>query len=133
MREFLVRKALASLGRDREAIGWYAGRGWSFFSPSGYFWRRRIWRKAKVNERLGEPERAGYHYGRFIARWENADSIQQPLVRDVRRGWLERRGSREAEGRIVTTPYLRSTRHDSVSFFMSNVWIALLTTPRGAI
>ena len=91
-------QALASLGRDREALGWYAGLGWSIAPAEWVFLAQTNLAQGELYERLGEPERARYHYGRFIARWENADSIQQPLVRDVRRRLARLEGVREAEG-----------------------------------
>jgi len=73
-------EALFRLGRDQEALGWY-----------GTFWLQIEFallapvqlRKGEIYERQGDAREAVAHYRRFLARWAEADSLNQPLVRDV--------------------------------------------------
>ena len=76
-------EALASLGREREALGWYAPLPW--YDPTFPCLAWNSFRQGELRERLGEPAIAADHYRRFVARWGNADSVHQPLVRDVRK------------------------------------------------
>lgn len=84
-------EALASLGRSREALGWYAPLPW--IDPTFPCLAWSSFRQGELHERLGEPAVAAGHYSRFVARWSDADSVHQPLVRDVRER-LERLGGK---------------------------------------
>jgi tetratricopeptide (TPR) repeat protein len=72
--------ALFHLGRDQEALEWY-----------GTFWLQIEFallapvqlREGEIYEREGDARAAVAHYRRFLARWGEADSLYQPLVRDV--------------------------------------------------
>ena len=81
----LLRAAgLASTGRHREALGWYAAIGHRLDAPEWVFLAGTSLRQGELYEHLNEPAKAVYHYRRFVARWEHADSVHQRLVTDVR-------------------------------------------------
>jgi hypothetical protein len=42
-------------------------------------------RQAEIHERLGNPEEAARHYGRFVGLWRDGDSEFQPLVDTARK------------------------------------------------
>lgn len=73
-------EALFHLGRDQEALRWY-----------GTFWLHTEFallapiqlREGEIYERQGDAREAVAHYRRFLARWDEADSLYQPLVRNV--------------------------------------------------
>jgi DNA-binding SARP family transcriptional activator/TolB-like protein len=78
---FLMAELLKVLGRNEEALDWYLS------YPAGY---DQPWaapahlRAAQIYQRLGNRERAIFHYTRFIRLWENADPEFQPLVTQAR-------------------------------------------------
>ncbi|MBA4160043.1 MAG: hypothetical protein H0X65_21640 [Gemmatimonadetes bacterium] len=81
---YLRAELLAALGREEEALRWYA----SFPAPSAYdvyYLAPSHLRRAEIHERRGEREQAAEHYRRFVELWGNADPELQPLVREARR------------------------------------------------
>jgi hypothetical protein len=70
-------------GRDREAIGWFAGIGWARDAPEVVFLAHANRRLGEIYERLGDVDRAVYSHGRFVARWRNADVAHQSEVAAV--------------------------------------------------
>ncbi len=81
---YLRAELLAALGREEEALRWYA----SFPAPSAYdvyYLAPSHLRRAEIHERRGERQRAAEHYRRFVELWGNADPELQPLVREARR------------------------------------------------
>ena len=76
-------EALAATGRNREALGWFAALPW--LEPAFVLLAWTNLRQGEQSERLNEPLRAIYHYGRFVARWKHADSVHQPLVENITR------------------------------------------------
>lgn len=74
---------LRELGRDEEALRWYA----SFPDPSVYdlmFLAPAQLRRAEIHDRRGERPQAAEHYRRFLELWQDADPELQPLVTQAR-------------------------------------------------
>lgn len=83
---FLLADVLVALGRDEEALPWYA----SFRSYYDLVYMAPAhFRQAEIYERMGNAERARFHYGRFIDLWKDCDPELRPLV-DRARQALER-------------------------------------------
>ncbi|HKG92306.1 MAG TPA: BTAD domain-containing putative transcriptional regulator [Gemmatimonadaceae bacterium] len=80
---FLRAEALREAGREREALGWYAGFGEHAVHDLPYLGPSLL-RRAELHERLGEPERAAEHYERFAALWRDCDPELRPLVERAR-------------------------------------------------
>jgi tetratricopeptide (TPR) repeat protein len=79
---FLRAEALRQLGRHDEALGWYGTLGEKYGTEFAY--RPVVFlRQAEIYERRGDRKRALEGYRRFLARWQDADTEYQPLVRDV--------------------------------------------------
>jgi len=79
---FLRAEALRQLGRHDEALGWYGTFGEKYGTEFAY--RPVVFlRQAEIYERRGDRKRALEGYRRFLARWQDADTEYQPLVRDV--------------------------------------------------
>ncbi|MDB4948942.1 MAG: putative serine/threonine protein kinase, partial [Gemmatimonadetes bacterium] len=70
---------LRALGRDREALGWYAtvdedlGASIAWQAPSHLA-------RAELCERLGDRRGAALHYARFVRLWAGADPESRPAV-----------------------------------------------------
>jgi len=76
---FLHAELLHAVGRDEEALRWYA----SFPEPSGYditYLAPAYLRRAEIEVRLGRREQARAHYRRFLRLWEGCDPGVRPLV-----------------------------------------------------
>jgi DNA-binding SARP family transcriptional activator/TolB-like protein len=82
---------LRALGRDDEALAWYAtvdedlGAGIAWLAPS-YLAR------AEIYDRRGDRAHAAWHYARFVDLWRNADPVSQPSVRQARERLAALRG-----------------------------------------
>jgi tetratricopeptide (TPR) repeat protein len=68
---YLRAEVLEALGRDEEAINWYASLGLmpaevSYLAPAHL-------RRAEILERLGRPEEATFHYKRFVDLWRDCE------------------------------------------------------------
>jgi tetratricopeptide (TPR) repeat protein len=74
-------ESLYRLGRFQEALGWY----WFgvLSHPECVFQSPAYLRSGEIYEKLGDRANALEYYGRFVARWRDADERYQPLVRDV--------------------------------------------------
>jgi tetratricopeptide (TPR) repeat protein len=79
---FIRAEALAALGREEEALGWYEGLPW--IDPAFVLTAWTSLRRGEIHERRGEQARAAHYYGRFTARWAHADARHQPLVKEIR-------------------------------------------------
>jgi tetratricopeptide (TPR) repeat protein len=75
---------LRELGRDEEALRWYATQGQTIVPDLIYLAPAEL-RQAQIYEQRGDRGRAASHYRRFIELWGNADPAMQPLVNDARR------------------------------------------------
>ena len=76
---FLRAELLHELGRDEEALRWYATQGQSFVPDMIYLAPAEL-RQAEIRERQGDLPRARAHYRRFIELWGACDPELQPLV-----------------------------------------------------
>lgn len=81
---FLRAELLRELGRNDEALGWYATQGQTIVPGLIYLAPAEL-RQAQICERLGDRARAARHYRRFIELWHDADAELQPVVADARR------------------------------------------------
>ncbi len=87
---FMMAELLHEAGRDSLALGWYASfpAGFDFpWVPMAHL------RQGQIYERLGNRERARFHYGRAAAIWRDADQDVQPLLALARQGLERVRGS----------------------------------------
>ena len=76
-------ESLIRLGRDQEAYGWLAGFG--ALHGTEYTYLAHVYLLlGQIHERRGERDRAMHFYGRFLARWAEADGPLQPLVDSVK-------------------------------------------------
>jgi DNA-binding SARP family transcriptional activator/tetratricopeptide (TPR) repeat protein len=80
---FLRAEVLQRLGRDDEALQWYASLGATSYQETIYLAPAHL-RRAQIHERRGELERAREHYRRFVDLWNDADSELQPEVNRAR-------------------------------------------------
>lgn len=81
---YLKAVALAALGRQAEALTWfrYGLRG----SPQEYLYLGPVHvQLGELFERMGQPDSAAAHNGRFLDLWSHADSAALPLLETVRR------------------------------------------------
>jgi tetratricopeptide (TPR) repeat protein len=81
----LLRAAtLEKLGREDEALGWYAGFFVSELAIDLVFTGPVHLRMARIHDRNGNHEMAARHYRCFIARWQGADPEYEPLLNEAR-------------------------------------------------
>jgi DNA-binding SARP family transcriptional activator/TolB-like protein len=76
---FLHAEMLNRLGRDEEALRWYASLGATSYQETIYLAPSHM-RRAEIHERRGEIEDARAHYSRVVELWSGADSELQPEV-----------------------------------------------------
>lgn len=92
---WLRAETLTALGRDEEALRWYA----TFPNPAGndilYLAPSHL-RRAVIHERRGEWEHALIHYNQVLRLWRHADAAARPYLDEARRG-AERAKRRLAE------------------------------------
>ncbi|NIN73063.1 MAG: hypothetical protein GTO46_14270 [Gemmatimonadetes bacterium] len=75
---YLRAQALEAMGRDEEALGWYASLGW--ITADIFYVAPALLRVAEIYERLGDAEQAATHYRRFITRWADCDPELRPTL-----------------------------------------------------
>jgi tetratricopeptide (TPR) repeat protein len=80
---FLRADLLRELGRDDEALRWYATQGQSFVPDMIYLAPAEL-RQAQIREQHGDIAGARAHYGRFIELWAACDPELQPFVEQAR-------------------------------------------------
>jgi tetratricopeptide (TPR) repeat protein len=90
---FLRGELLASLGRDAEALPWFASLGTGSVTELPLRALSHL-RQAELHERLGDRDQSAAHYAQFLALWRDADPEFQPLVDDARRRLARLTGSR---------------------------------------
>jgi DNA-binding SARP family transcriptional activator/TolB-like protein len=83
---YLRGDVLASLGRDAEALRWFASLGEGSVTEIPLRAPSHL-RQAEIYERLGKPDEAARHYARFLELWHNSDPEFRPPVQ-VARGRL---------------------------------------------
>jgi tetratricopeptide (TPR) repeat protein len=80
---FLYAELLAAGGRYDEALRWFA----SFPEPEGYdliYLAPSHLRRAEIHDKLGNRERAAFHYGRFVELWSDCDPEFRATVGSAR-------------------------------------------------
>jgi DNA-binding SARP family transcriptional activator/tetratricopeptide (TPR) repeat protein len=80
---FLRAELLRELGRDDEALRWYATQGQSFVPDMIYLAPAEL-RQAQIREQHGDVAGARAHYARFIELWAACDPELQPFVDQAR-------------------------------------------------
>ena len=81
---YLRAQAFEALGRQQEALGWYATVSQHSVYDKIYLAPSHL-RRAEIYERLGDRDKAALHYARFIELWADSDSEFQPQVEGARR------------------------------------------------
>jgi tetratricopeptide (TPR) repeat protein len=81
---FLRAELLRDLGRDDEALRWYATQGQSTIPDLIYLAPAHL-RQAEIHERRGDRAEAVADYRRFVELWSECDPELRPLVEDARR------------------------------------------------
>jgi len=76
---------LISMGRDAEALRWFASLGDGAVSEIPLRASSRL-RQAGIHERLGNRDRAARHYEQFLKLWRDADPEFQQHVKAALRG-----------------------------------------------
>jgi tetratricopeptide (TPR) repeat protein len=77
-------EVLREMGRDREALAWYAASGEAGLDQLAYLAPSHL-RQAELREKLGDKQKAAEHYGRFVELWKECDPELRPLVVEARR------------------------------------------------
>jgi DNA-binding SARP family transcriptional activator len=80
---FLRAEVLASLGRDVEALRWFASLGTGSVTEIPLQALSHL-RQAEIHERLGHRDQAATHYARFLALWRDADPEFQQVADSAR-------------------------------------------------
>lgn len=80
---FLRAELLHELGREDEALGWYASIAQRATYELAYLAPSEM-RQGEIHERRGERPLAIAHYRRFVELWRDADIALQPTVADAR-------------------------------------------------
>lgn len=81
---FLQAELLAAMGRNAEALQWFASLGEGSVSEVPVRAMSRL-RQAQIYERLGNRREAVAYYTDFVHLWSNADAQFRPLVDTARR------------------------------------------------
>jgi DNA-binding SARP family transcriptional activator/TolB-like protein len=83
LERFARAEALRALGRDAEAIPWYASLAESLLHQVVYRAPAHL-RLAEIHEKLGQPRRAARHYRAFLELWNQSDPEFRPQVEQAR-------------------------------------------------
>jgi tetratricopeptide (TPR) repeat protein len=76
---YLRAQALEALGRDEEALRWYASFGWVSQADALYV-APALLQVAEIYDRLGDAQQAATYYRRFITRWADCDPELRPSL-----------------------------------------------------
>jgi hypothetical protein len=74
-------------GREHEALRWYGTIGSDLFEAI-YVAPKHL-RMGQIYSKIGDIEKAEFHYRRFLNLWSGCDSEFRPLVEEARRGLEE--------------------------------------------
>jgi DNA-binding SARP family transcriptional activator/TolB-like protein len=74
---------LRALGRDNEALDWYATVDEDLGAGVAYLAQSHL-AQAEILDRLGDRRAAAAHYARFVALWKSADPASQPTLQRAR-------------------------------------------------
>jgi tetratricopeptide (TPR) repeat protein len=80
---WLRAELLSRLGREEEALRWYATLAERAFVHLIYLAPSHL-RRAEIYERLGQPGKAAEHYARSLELWSDCDPELEPLVVQAR-------------------------------------------------
>ncbi len=81
---FLRGELLASMGRNTEALQWFASLGDGSVTEIPLRAPSHL-RQAQIHEQLGNRNQAARHYAQFLKLWSGADPEFRPLVDSARR------------------------------------------------
>jgi tetratricopeptide (TPR) repeat protein len=81
---FMRAELLRALGRDAEALGWYAAMGEIYPYELVYLAPAHL-RQGEIYEKLGQRAKAAEHYARFVELWQSCDPELRSVVEEVRR------------------------------------------------
>ncbi len=84
LERYLRGELLREIGRDREALAWYASTSQTQVDQLAYLAPAHL-RQAEIYEKLGEKQKAAEHYRRFVELWKECDPELRPLVDEARR------------------------------------------------
>jgi tetratricopeptide (TPR) repeat protein len=100
---YLRAEVLQRVGRDREALDWVE---FGFAdTPAELAYLAPLHRlQGELNERLGDSERAGEHYQRFLRLWDRCDPSLEPLVAETRSRLTRLAQEPRSGSRIPTKP-----------------------------
>jgi tetratricopeptide (TPR) repeat protein len=84
LERYLRGELLREMGRDRDAVAWYAASGETPLDQLAYLAPAHL-RQAEIYEKLGEKRKAAEHYGKFVELWKECDPELRPLVDEARR------------------------------------------------
>lgn len=100
---YLRAEVLQRVGRDREALDW-AEFGFAD-TPAELAYLAPLHRlQGELNERLGDSERAGEHYQRFLRLWDRCDPSLEPLVAETRSRLTRLAQEPRSGSRVPTKP-----------------------------
>jgi tetratricopeptide (TPR) repeat protein len=79
---YLRAELLRAVGRDQDALPWYASLEESMLYDRAYLALSHL-RRAEIYEKLDDREKAVFHYSRFVERWKDCDEELRPQVTEV--------------------------------------------------
>ena len=81
---YLRAELLRAVGRDQDALPWYTSLEESMLYDRVYLAPSHM-RRAEIYEKLGDREKAAFHYSRFVELWKDCDEELRPQVGEVER------------------------------------------------
>jgi tetratricopeptide (TPR) repeat protein len=80
---YLRAELLHAVGRDQDALPWYTSLEESMLYDRVYLAPSHL-RRAEIYEKLGDREKAIFHYSRFLALWADCDEPLRPLLAEAK-------------------------------------------------